>query len=48
MNRLLASRAIHGVTPPEHEGELSYISKYLIQYVPTKKTVDTGNVQSPY
>ena len=24
------------VPPPEHEGELKYISKYLIQYVPVK------------
>ncbi|XP_065908189.1 axoneme-associated protein mst101(3)-like [Dysidea avara] len=23
-------------TPPEHEGELKYISKYLVQYVPVK------------
>ena len=38
----LISHVIHGVTPPEHEGELNYISKYLIQYVPTKKKVDTG------
>ena len=38
----LNSRAICGVTSPEHEGELNYISKFLIQYVPTKKTVDTG------
>ena len=38
----LKSNAIHGVTPPEHEGELNYISKYMIQYVPTKKKVDTG------
>ena len=36
------SNVIHGVTLPEHEGELNYISKYLIQYVPTKKKVDTG------
>ena len=35
----LISNVIHGVTP---EGELNYISKYLIQYVPTKKKVDTG------
>ena len=38
----LISNVIHGVTLPEHEGELNYISKYLIQYVPTKKKVDTG------
>ena len=25
------------IEPPEHEGELNYISKYLIQYVPVKK-----------
>ena len=36
------SSVIQGVTPPEHDGELNYISKYLIQYVPTKKTVNTG------
>ena len=24
------------VPPPKHEGELKYISKYLIQYVPVK------------
>ena len=26
------------VEAPDHEGELNYISKYLIQYVPVKKT----------
>lgn len=25
-----------GINPPDHEGELTFISKYLIQYVPTK------------
>lgn len=38
----LKSNASHSVTPPEHEGELNYISKYLIRYIPTKKKVDTG------
>ena len=28
--------SVPGVAPPDHEGELTYISKYLIQYVPTK------------
>ena len=36
------SSVIQGVTPPEHGGALNFISKYLIQYVPTKKTVNTG------
>ena len=30
------------VPPPEQEGELNYISKYLIQYIPVKKTHTTG------
>ena len=38
----LNSNLLQGVTPPEHDGELNYISKYLIQYVPTKKTVNNG------
>ena len=38
----LNSSVLQGVTPPEHDGELNYISKYLIQYVPTKKTVNNG------
>jgi len=36
----LSSNAITSaprVEPPDHEGELNYISKYLIQYVPVKK-----------
>ena len=41
-SQLKSNVIIHGVTPPEHEGELNYISKYLIQYIPTKKKVDTG------
>ena len=28
--------SVPGVAPPDHEGELTYISKYFIQYVPTK------------
>ena len=36
------SSVIQSVTPPEHDGELNFISKCLIQYVPTKKTVNTG------
>ena len=38
----LISSIVNGVAPPEHEDEVNYISKYLIQYVPTKKKVDTG------
>ena len=38
----LISSVVNGVAPPEHEGEVNYISKYLIQYVPTNKKVDTG------
>ena len=38
----LISSVVNGVASPEHEGEVNYISKYLIQYVPTKKKVDTG------
>ena len=38
----LKSSVVNDVAPPEHEGELNYISKYLIQYVPAKKKVDTG------
>ena len=40
----LISSVVNGVAPPEHEGEVhvNYINKYLIQYVPTKKKVDTG------
>ena len=38
----LNSSVLQGVTSPEHDGELNYISKYLIQYVPTKKTVNNG------
>ena len=33
----LPSVVTPSVSPPEHEGELNYISKYLIQYVPVKK-----------
>ena len=36
------SSIIQGVTPPEHDGELNYISKYLMQYEQIKKTVNTG------
>ena len=34
--------AIQNVPPPEHEGELNHISKYLVQYVPVKKPPPTG------
>ena len=34
--------AIQNVPPPEHEGELNHISKYLVQYVPVKKPSPTG------
>jgi len=37
----ITSRVTPAIPPPEHEGELNYISKHLIQYVPTKK-VNTG------
>jgi len=37
----ITSRVTPAIPPPEHEGELNYISKYLIHYVPTKK-VNTG------
>ena len=29
--------AVHNIPSPEHEGELNYISKYLVQYIPAKK-----------
>ena len=32
-----ATTSVPTIEPPEHEGELNYISKYLIQYVPVKK-----------
>ena len=32
-----AATSVPMIEPPEHEGELNYISKYLIQYVPVKK-----------
>ena len=32
-----ATTRVPMIEPPEHEGELNYISKYLIQYVPVKK-----------
>ena len=38
----LMSNVVNGVAPPEHDGEMNHISKYLIQYVPSKKKVDTG------
>ena len=43
-SRLLSTSmsAIQNVLPPEHEGELNYISKYLVQYVPVKKPPPTG------
>ena len=28
--------SVPDVIPPDHEGKLTYISKYLIQYVPIK------------
>ena len=31
-----------GIGAPDHEGELNYISKYLIQYVPMKKGPKTS------
>ena len=31
-----------GINTPDHEGELYYISKYLIQYVPVKKRPKTS------
>ena len=31
------SKATLGFPPPAHEGELMYISKYLVQYVPVKQ-----------
>ena len=34
--------AVHNIPPPEHEGELNYISKYLVQYIPAKKAPPTG------
>ena len=34
--------AVHSIPPPEHEGELNYISKYLVQYIPAKKAPPTG------
>ena len=33
----VAITSVPTIEPPEHEGELNYISKYLIQYVPVKK-----------
>ena len=38
----LPSVVTPSVSPPEHEGELNYISKYLIQYIPVKKAHTTG------
>ena len=36
------------VPPPKHEGELKYISKYLIQYVPVKpQTVSAAGKCAP-
>ena len=32
-----ATTSVPMIEPPEHEGELNFISKYLIQYVPVKK-----------
>ena len=32
-----ATTSVPTIEPPEHEGELNYISKYFIQYVPVKK-----------
>ena len=32
-----ATTSVPMIEPPEHKGELNYISKYLIQYVPVKK-----------
>ena len=33
----VATTRVPMIKPPEYEGELNYISKYLIQYVPVKK-----------
>jgi len=33
---LRSSKSMAAPAPPEHEGELKYISKYLVQYVPVK------------
>ena len=33
----VATTSVPMIEPPEHEGELNYISKYLIQYVHVKK-----------
>lgn len=33
--------AVQNIPPPEHEGELNYISKYLVQYIPAKKAPPT-------
>ena len=34
--------AVKNLPPPEHEGELNYLSKYLVQYVPVKKPPPSG------
>ena len=43
-SRVLSSTisAVQNIPPPEHEGELNYISKYLVQYIPAKKAPPTG------
>ena len=38
----LSSVVTPSVPPLEHQSELNYISKYLVQYVPVKKTHTTG------
>ena len=38
----LPSNVTSAVAVPEHEGELRYISKYLIQYVPVKQSKVSG------
>jgi len=37
-NTVRPSEASTVASPPEHEGNLKYISKYLVQYVPVKQT----------
>ena len=41
----LISSVVNGVAPPEHEGEVNYISKYFIQYVSTMILVSVQQVQ---
>ena len=42
--RVLSSTisAVQNIPPPEHEGELNYVSKYLVEYIPAKKASPTG------